>query len=150
MLLLAGSVLVLTMRADRVELILPWPPSVNHYWLRNRDGGMRISPEGLAFRVAVRNSVVWHHSPKLVGRLSLRILAAPPDHRRRDLDNILKALGDALQAARVFKDDSQIDYIEIERGLVGKPGSLMVWVKEIGTPVHEFRGSEAAYEPDLK
>lgn len=39
-----------------------------------------------------------------------------PDRRRRDLDNILKALFDALTHAGLWLDDSQIDFISISRG----------------------------------
>lgn len=48
-------------------------------------------------------------------RLSLSILAYPPDRRKRDLDNILKSLLDALMHARVYSDDSQIDRLSIMR-----------------------------------
>ena len=48
-------------------------------------------------------------------RLSVLINAYPPDRRKRDLDNILKSLLDALQHARVYPDDSQIDRLTIIR-----------------------------------
>ena len=44
----------------------------------------------------------------LTGLIHLEIDAFPPDNRKRDLDNINKALLDALEEAGVFKDDSQI------------------------------------------
>jgi crossover junction endodeoxyribonuclease RusA len=39
----------------------------------------------------------------------------PPDARKRDLDNLLKCLLDSLQTAKVYEDDSQIDYLLIKR-----------------------------------
>lgn len=48
-------------------------------------------------------------------RLSLTIDAYPPDRRKRDLDNILKSLLDALQHAGIYSDDSQIDILKISR-----------------------------------
>lgn len=57
-------------------------------------------------------------------RIRLDILACPPDRRKRDLDNILKALIDSLQHASIYNDDNQIDIIRIERAAligVGEP-----------------------------
>jgi len=48
-------------------------------------------------------------------RLSLVIEVYPPDKRRRDLDNVLKSLIDAIQHAKVFPDDSQIDALRVYR-----------------------------------
>ncbi len=98
-----------------VELILPWPPSVNRYWRRN-GGRYFISSEGMKFRQDVN---VICNSKKNVfvetDRLCMAIKAFPPDRRRRDLDNILKAIGDALQHAGIYHDDNQIDEIRIVR-----------------------------------
>jgi crossover junction endodeoxyribonuclease RusA len=41
--------------------------------------------------------------------------AFPPDRRRRDLDNIQKPVLDALQHARVYQDDSQVDLLVTRR-----------------------------------
>ena len=48
-------------------------------------------------------------------RLIVTIEAYPPDKRKRDLDNILKSLLDALQHAGMYPDDSQIDVLSIAR-----------------------------------
>ena len=39
----------------------------------------------------------------------------PPDRRRRDIDNVQKALLDALEHGRAYRDDSQIVRLAIER-----------------------------------
>ncbi|EGW70928.1 crossover junction endodeoxyribonuclease rusA, partial [Escherichia coli O91:H21 str. B2F1] len=52
----------------------------------------------------------------LSGRLAIKIIAEPPDKRRRDLDNILKAPLDALTHAGLLMDDEQFDEINIVRG----------------------------------
>jgi crossover junction endodeoxyribonuclease RusA len=49
-------------------------------------------------------------------RLALTIAAYPPDRRKRDLDNLLKPLIDALMHAGAFPDDSQLDLVAIGRG----------------------------------
>jgi crossover junction endodeoxyribonuclease RusA len=54
-----------------------------------------------------------------------------PDRYRRDLDNVCKAMLDALGHAGVYQDDSQIDRLEIVRGAVRAPGAAVVMIEEI-------------------
>lgn len=97
------------------QLELPWPPSINHYW-RHTKTGHYISKEGKLYRIAVGFLCLKYKnmfSDK--ARLSVSIEAFPPDRRKRDLDNVLKSLLDALQNAGVYQDDSQIDQLSIAR-----------------------------------
>lgn len=97
-------------------ITLPWPPSVNHYWRRSKNGMMHISAEGVAFREEAKWQAIKQNAPKqLHGDLIVDIEAFMPDKRRRDLDNILKALLDALTHAGVWMDDSQIVDIRIRK-----------------------------------
>ena len=94
---------------------LPWPPSVNHYW-RHTKSGHYISLEGKIYREIVFYSCVKYRGRLLDdAKLSVSIEAFPPDRRKRDLDNLLKSLLDSLQHAGVYKDDSQIDRLSINR-----------------------------------
>ena len=54
----------------------------------------------------------------------------PPDHRRRDLDNSMKGLLDALEHAGVYADDSQIDELKIVRGDVMPGGACVLEITE--------------------
>lgn len=98
-----------------IQIELPWPPSVNHYW-RHVRGATLISREGRAYRTAVLAAWLQAGRPRVDGRLALTITAHAPDRRRRDLDNIAKAPLDALAKAGVYADDSQIDHLAITRG----------------------------------
>lgn len=96
-------------------ITLPFPPSVNHYWMRS---GNRcyIGSKGIAFRkeVFVRcNEVGIKFHP--TARLFMEIDVYPPDKRRRDVDNLCKATLDSLQHAGVYEDDNQIDRLLIDR-----------------------------------
>ena len=112
-----------------MTITLPYPPSVNHYWRKFRNH-MVISAEGRAYRAAVWAAVVEQGCPLYAeGALALKIKAWMPDKRRRDLDNILKALLDAMQDAGLYEDDSQVSRIEIERMGVEPPGRVEVEIE---------------------
>jgi crossover junction endodeoxyribonuclease RusA len=53
------------------------------------------------------------------------------DRRRRDLDNVQKALLDALEHGGVYRDDAQIDLLVVERGPVTPGGKSLVRVEVI-------------------
>jgi len=105
---------------------LPFPPSVNHYY-RHVGARVLISSEGRKYREAVWLAVLEQGRKKHDGRLYVEILVNAPDKRRRDLDNLLKGLLDALQHAGLYEDDSQIDKLTITRGSDGS-GSVTVYV----------------------
>jgi len=115
-----------------LTLSLPYPPSINHYW---RHVGYRtlISREGRTFRrnVCALLGGGGPRRPPAGGRIALCMDAFPPDHRRRDLDNITKAVLDALQHAGVYEDDSQIDLLIIGRQTVVPDGRLDVRVMDL-------------------
>lgn len=112
-----------------LELELPYPPSVNHYW-RHFRGRTVISHNGLIFRDAVRAILARCGVRPLAGRLAVSIEAFPPDRRRRDLDNLLKALGDALEHGGAFHDDNQIVWLLIEKATVVRGGKVVVRITE--------------------
>lgn len=104
-----------------MTLDLPWPPSVNVYWRHNR-GRAHISHDGIEHRRRVglaffASSFRWQPF-NASERLEVRLVVHPPDNRRRDLDNLPKAILDGLQHAGVYADDSQIDSLWVLRGSV--------------------------------
>jgi crossover junction endodeoxyribonuclease RusA len=118
--------------ADLIGLTLPWPPSVNRLW-RCVGGRVLLSADGRAYRQAVAVAVLEQHGSgdPLTGRLSMTIRAYPPDRRRRDLDNLLKAILDSLEhAGSVYVNDSQIDHLSIHRCAVGIPVQLEIQIWE--------------------
>ena len=107
---------------------LPFPPSVNHYWVRNKNGGLRVSAEGKTYRERVMWKLNRAMRQPLQGMLAVDILVDMPDKRRRDLDNLLKALLDSLTAAGVWIDDSQIADLRIRKSdKVGGCVEVTIW-----------------------
>ena len=102
------------------EATLPWPPTVNTYYRHKVIGKLAtvyVTQAGQAYRKAV-NLCLMEHGVKtyaLEGDLRVEIEVFPPDRRKRDLDNLLKSLLDALTHAQVWVDDSQISDLRIYR-----------------------------------
>jgi len=117
-----------------MELQLPFPPSVNHYW-RNFRGRTIISKAGRDYRADVCATLAGcgNGKPPFIGRLALAMDAFPPDRRRRDLDNILKASLDSLTHAHIYSDDESIDLLLVRRKSPDAPGRLHVVITPIKT-----------------
>lgn len=112
-----------------VNLQLPWPPSVNTYWRHIAMHGrprVLISKAGREYRQAVcRAAVTAHACVQFEGELAVSIVAYPPDRRARDVDNLLKATLDGMQAAGVYLSDSQITTLSITKSRTVHPGGLL-------------------------
>jgi len=97
-----------------VQYELPYPPTVNTYYRRVGSRTL-ISKRGREYRQRVAGAVLIQGRVHFAGEIRMRIWIIPPDRRKRDLDNLLKAPLDALEKARVYDNDSQICQIDIER-----------------------------------
>jgi crossover junction endodeoxyribonuclease RusA len=113
-----------------MELELPWPPSINHYWRRVGPRTL-ISREGRRFRERVLAILAAMGIQPLVGQLAVKVDAYPPDNRRRDIDNVFKALLDAMQHGGAYADDSQIVRLSIEKRKPIEGGKTIVRIEKI-------------------
>lgn len=120
-----------------LNLKLPYPPSINHYW-RRVGAQTKISGEGRRFRREVIAQISQLKVKAISGPVRVHIVACRPDRRRRDIDNILKSLLDALDHAGAYEDDSQIWELsvewalDVENQLATCPGGwVMVTIKEL-------------------
>jgi len=114
---------------NTITLALPYPPSVNHYW-RRVGARTLISREGRRYRASVASMLAPRRAKPLTGSLHVHVAVHPPDLRRRDLDNAMKALLDSLAHGGVYEDDGQIDRLEIERCAVVPDGKVVVRITE--------------------
>lgn len=106
--------------AKPLKIVLPYPPSTNHYWRHITRGALAgrtlISSEGRVYRTNVLAAVLEQRAKKGIGTpIAVDVLAFVPDRRRRDLDNLTKSLLDSITHAGVWLDDSQIDDLHVRR-----------------------------------
>ena len=110
-----------------LELKLPLPPSANHIWRRAGDR-IVLSVQSRRYREAVSRIVFAERGKNgalsvaktglyfpLLGCLEVTLLLVPKTALRRDLDNGLKAVLDALTHAGLWRDDSQVDELHAFR-----------------------------------
>ena len=112
------------------EVVLPYPPSVNHYWRMFR-GRMVISREGRAFRERVCSVLAAAGVKPMMGPLAVEIDLYPPDRRRRDIDNGLKASLDGLQHGGAYEDDSQITLLIVRKCTPVSGGKTVVRITQV-------------------
>nr|WP_303621867.1 RusA family crossover junction endodeoxyribonuclease [Providencia rettgeri] len=117
---------------NEYHLKLPWPPTNNT--LFSVVNGRKIkSKKGRIFTEAVINQITKANQQfNLSGKLKIKIVANPPDLRKRDLDNLLKAPLDALTQSGVITDDSMFRSMRIDFGEKVNGGSLDITIWEIG------------------
>ena len=93
-----------------IRFELPFPPSVNRLW---RFSGKRMY---LSKKYAEwRKTAIWEIKRQFVFRdpitssYSLTLLVRRPDKRKRDLDNLFKAISDALVDVGVIEDHNCVE-----------------------------------------
>ena len=123
------------------KLILPWPPSVNTYYrsvsFKGRGCRVLLSKRGREYRTEVgelidrlcRDDADGCKAFPYTDRLSVDITLNPPNRRKFDIDNRIKATLDALQHAAVFEDDEQVDSLSVQRGIITTSGSAVVVIR---------------------
>ena len=122
---------------EDIVLHLPWPPTVNSYYKVTRQGHRYLDKKVRTFRALVAESV----NEQLPGvtldeKLFVEVYLYPPDRRKRDLDNYMKGLLDALTEAGLWEDDSLINQLHIFRGVLVSDGAVRIEISEGGPVVN--------------
>ena len=117
------------------ELHLPFPPTLNSYYVKTKQGQF-ISLKGKKYRAEVEAEVEQQLANLGVipfeHQLNLTVVVHMPDKRTRDLDNYMKALLDALTKAEVWTDDSLVDQLIIYRGARCYGGAIRLAIYDAG------------------
>ena len=93
-----------------IQIHVPHPPSANRLWVRARKG-MRRSDEYMRWLTNAGWHVKEQKPGSIQGPYKISVQAARPDRRKRDLDNLLKPIGDLLQSLGIIEDDSDCEMI---------------------------------------
>lgn len=113
---------------------IPYPPTINKYW-HSRDikdpytGEIKKivgkRPEVKKYMQDVAYLLMHQKIHALIGsKFKLEIFIYPPDKKVRDIDNLLKAILDAFQNAKIIENDFYIDTLYVERREVRKWGEI--------------------------
>jgi crossover junction endodeoxyribonuclease RusA len=105
------------------EFILPFPPSVNEHLasfvFRNKKGRYQARQIATKKWRDYLQTAAWElikqNRNNFKGEVSVEIQVYPPDKRRRDLDNIVKAVFDSLTQSGTVEDDFYINKHSVER-----------------------------------
>lgn len=115
-----------------IKLRLPWPPSVNHYYGHTRTGRVYLKEAGRLYRRKAAVEFARLGWPRLEGPVRVHLILSPPDRRKRDIDNIRKAIYDAISDRKqkrmvihhgIISDDANIkedgaEFVEPGEGII--------------------------------
>jgi len=103
------------------------PPSTNALW-RTWRGRVHRSQRYNAWRESDGWELAIQRPAKVAGPVQVVIVAGKPDRRRRDVDNLGKAVLDLLVAHQVIEDDSKVTSLAARWDTAIPPGRIVVSV----------------------
>lgn len=116
--------------SEVIKLQLPFPPSVNAYWRHvviGKSARAIISARGRKFRQAALLILESQKkSATICGHVSVALTLYPPDKKKRDLDNYVKAVLDVITCGKIWEDDSQVKKLSLAWGETRKGGLVQV------------------------
>lgn len=94
---------------------LPLPPTGNQLFINLKRGGRTLKPVYRQWRDnAAALIAVQAAGSRVSGPYALHISAGRPDRRKRDIDNIIKPISDALVKGGLVDDDSDCQCVKAE------------------------------------
>ena len=119
-----------------MKIHLPlWPPTTNTIY-RNVHGKTMLGARARKFYRDGLTMLVYRIPSQqraalpLPGPFHVVVRLYPPDRRKFDVDNRLKALLDLLTKAGIWGDDSEVDKITVSRETIRKGGEVEVEIWE--------------------
>jgi len=130
-----------------IEIELPYPPSVNHYWrhvpLRNKHGvSSKISKAGRKYREDVMRIVAESGLEMIRGPIAIKRILYCPDLKERDADNTAKAIYDSLAHAELIEGDQFVcAEISEKRIDADKIGRVILQISPVKEAVETISGA---------
>ena len=91
-----------------------------------------MKPAGKVFRTKVMALATDNGIQSTDGFISVTLDIFPPDNRRRDIDNSIKATLDAMQHAGLYQDDCKIKHLECTMNKKdGEGGRVYATIKKL-------------------
>ena len=126
-----------------IEIILPWPPSVNTYYRavpirkgRKWIATNKISEDGRKYCKKVHRIVKESGLKMITGAIAIKRILYCPDWRERDEDNTTKALYDSIAKAGLIERDSLVCAGLVEkRKDADNVGYVVLQIKQIDAGV---------------
>ncbi len=114
-------------------LRLSFPPSTNNLFKNGSKGRFR-SPEYDAWIIEAGLRIRRQRPEPIAGPFRCELVFDRPDERRRDLDNLAKAVLDVLVKTQVVADDSMCGDLRLRwSGMPArKPGGCLVLLEALG------------------
>lgn len=114
-----------------VTVTLPIPPSVNHAFYNASEGGRGKTRAYKDWREEAGWEIKIQKTGKVLGAVAIDYRVSPVFHvkRKRDLDNFLKPLSDALVDLALIEDDSLIMDLRIRWDETVEQGKVVVRVE---------------------
>lgn len=112
---------------DRFVYVLPLPPSANRMWRR---AGRRIhaSPEYAAWKQEAAWRCRAQGLARIAGAYRLRLVLPAT---RKDPDNFVKPIGDALQAAGVIANDRHMRALVLDVDETRDAGTVLIEIEAV-------------------
>lgn len=115
------------------ELVLPWPPTVNHYHQPAIINGKPRIVKGKQVREYLKKSIYYVYRQQLAnlnipGEVIVEIHLHPPTAAGYDVDNRPKAILDTLSNADFWNDDKQVKTLLLDKHEKIKGGMVRVFV----------------------
>jgi len=114
-------------------MMLVYPVSTNKVWKHGKNR-VYLNPKVVDYRTEVWAATFGKTRFENDERLKLEINMWPP-RKNCDIDNILKTLLDALQHARVFANDNQIDELIVHKMPVRSGGEIEITLTDISPEI---------------
>lgn len=91
-----------------ISCSLTYPPSANRLWRAVKGRQIKSAQYRAWVLENQRAAMLWPHIEPITGPYALSVSATAPDKRGRDLDNLIKPIGDLIQVLGLVSDDKHM------------------------------------------